>query len=319
MMEGIDYRQPCSSAKARALPALSSEWPARTDSGRAQCHVAQLHDYGGIYAVAGSRGFRRVAQILYNRKVCEPRIDRQVPRGAPKRGAVSANGRAVPIRRARGRARLKNRVDAQGTRGNGRAEMTESNVNHGKRRFLVGATSVVGGIGVAAAAAPFVMSFFPSERAKAAGAPVDIDIAKLESGQKIDIEWRGKVVWIINRTPAMLATLPKLDARLADPASQVPQQPAYAKNETRSIKPELWVAVGICTHLGCVPTYRPEMAPADLGADWLGGFFCPCHQSKFDLAGRVFKGVPAPTNLVIPPHRYVTDTRIVIGEDATKA
>jgi len=194
--------------------------------------------------------------------------------------------------------------------------MADGTVNQGKRRFLIGATSAVGGIGVAAAATPFVMSFFPSERAKAAGAPVEIDISKLESGQKIDVEWRGKVVWIINRTPQMLESLPKLDARLADPTSEVKQQPDYCKNPTRSIKPAIWIAVGICTHLGCSPTFRPEVAPADLGADWLGGFFCPCHQSKFDLAGRVYAGVPAPTNLVVPPHRYASDTKIVIGEDA---
>jgi ubiquinol-cytochrome c reductase iron-sulfur subunit len=187
-----------------------------------------------------------------------------------------------------------------------------------RRRFLIGATSAVGAIGVVAAATPFVMSFWPSERAKAAGAPVEVDISKIEPGQKINVEWRGKVCWLLDRTPEMVANLPKQDARLADPKSEIDQQPAYCKNETRSIKPQLWVAVGICTHLGCSPTYRPEIAPADLGADWLGGFFCPCHQSKFDLAGRVYKGVPAPTNLVIPPHRYASDTRIVIGED-TKA
>ena len=187
-----------------------------------------------------------------------------------------------------------------------------------KRRFLVGATGVVGGIGIAAAAVPFVMSFFPSERAKAAGAPVEVDIGKLEPGQKIDVEWRGKVVWLINRTPEMLASLGKVEGQLLDPGSDVPQQPKYAQNATRSIKPAIFVSVGICTHLGCSPTYRRDVAPADLGADWLGGFFCPCHQSKFDLAGRVYKGVPAPTNLVVPPHRYLSDTRVVIGED-TKA
>ena len=191
-------------------------------------------------------------------------------------------------------------------------------VDNKKRRFLIGATSVVGGIGAAAAAVPFVMSFWPSERAKAAGAPVGQDIGKLEPGQQIKVEWRGKVVWIINRTPAMLATLPKLDDRVADPKSDVNNQPPYAKNENRARKPEIFVAVGICTHLGCSPTFRPEVAPADLGQDWLGGFFCPCHQSKFDLAGRVYKGVPAPTNLIIPPYRFVSDTRIVIGEDETK-
>ncbi len=173
--------------------------------------------------------------------------------------------------------------------------MAESNVNQGKRRFLLGATSVVGGIGVATAAAPFLISMAPSERAKAAGAPIQVEIGKIEPGQKIDVEWRGKPVWIVDRTPQMLASLPKIDSRVADPHSDVPQQPPYCKNETRSIKPAVWVAVGICTHLGCSPTFRPEIAPADLGPDWLGGFFCPCHGSKFDLAGRVFKDMPAPT------------------------
>ena len=191
-------------------------------------------------------------------------------------------------------------------------------VNARKRRFLIGATGVVAGVGALAAAVPFVVSFFPSERAKAAGAPVEVDISKLELGQKIDIEWRGKVVWLINRTPDMLASLPKLTAQLADPDSKQSSQPAYAANETRSIKPPILVLVGICTHLGCSPTYRRDVAPADLGPDWLGGFFCPCHQSKFDLAGRVYKGMPAPINLAVPPHKYVTDTRVVIGDD-TKA
>ena len=192
---------------------------------------------------------------------------------------------------------------------------TDAIENKDKRRFLIGATSVMGGIGIAAAAAPFVISLLPSERAKAAGAPVEVDISKVEPGQKINVEWRGKVCWVVNRTKAMLDSLPKMDSRVADPNSNVPQQPPYCKNEARSIKPEWWVAVGICTHLGCSPTYRPEVAPADLGPEWLGGFFCPCHQSKFDLAGRVFKGVPAPTNLVIPPYHYKTDTQVVIGED----
>jgi ubiquinol-cytochrome c reductase iron-sulfur subunit len=192
-------------------------------------------------------------------------------------------------------------------------------VDKEKRRFLVGATSVVGGIGAIAAATPFVMSMWPSERAKAAGAPIEVDFSKIEAGQKIDVEWRGKVVWLIRRTPDMLATLPKLDSRVADPKSNAPQQPADCKNEHRSIKPELFIAVGICTHLGCSPTYRKEIAPADLGPDWLGGFFCPCHQSKFDLAGRVYKSVPAPLNLVIPPYRFTSDTLVVIGEDTKKA
>jgi ubiquinol-cytochrome c reductase iron-sulfur subunit len=195
----------------------------------------------------------------------------------------------------------------------------DASVDKGKRRFLIGATTVVGGIGTIAAAVPFAMSFWPSERAKAAGAPVEVDISKLEPGQKINIEWRGKVVWVINRTPAMLKDLPKLDRLLADPTSNYSQQPADAKNEYRSIKPEIFVAVGLCTHLGCSPTYRPEIAPGDLGPDWLGGFFCPCHQSKFDLAARVYKGVPAPTNLTIPPYKFLTDTKIQVGADAKSA
>jgi len=201
---------------------------------------------------------------------------------------------------------------------------TEANIspdapNPAKRRFLLAATSVVGGIGAVAALAPFVFSLQPSERAKAAGAPVEVDISKLEPGQKIDVEWRGKVCWVINRTPEMLASLPKLDGQVADPKSEVDHQPANCRNEHRSIKPAIFVAVGICTHLGCSPTFRKDVAPADLGPDWLGGFFCPCHQSKFDLAGRVYKGVPAPTNLIVPPHRYVSDTKVLIGEDAKSA
>ncbi|MBS0327524.1 MAG: ubiquinol-cytochrome c reductase iron-sulfur subunit [Proteobacteria bacterium] len=192
-------------------------------------------------------------------------------------------------------------------------------VNTGKRRFLIGATSVVGGIGVIGVAIPFVASLSPSEAARAAGAPVEIDISKIESGMMITVAWRGKPIFVVNRTDAMLATLPKMDSRVADPKSEVPHQPEYCKNENRSSKPNLWVGIGICTHLGCTPTFRPEVAPADLGPDWLGGFFCPCHQSKYDLAGRVFKGVPAPTNLYVPPYRYASDTRVVVGEDPKQA
>ena len=159
------------------------------------------------------------------------------------------------------------------------------------------------------------MSFFPSERAKAAGAPVEVDISKLEAGQKINVEWRGKPVWVVNRTPDQVKNLAKLGSKLADPTSTVPQQPEYCKNEHRSIKPEILVAVGICTHLGCSPTFRPDLAPADLGPEWLGGFYCPCHGSKFDLAARVYSGVPAPTNMEIPPHKYMSDTRLLIGDD----
>ena len=192
----------------------------------------------------------------------------------------------------------------------------EGSVNRGKRRFLLGATTAVGTVGVIASAVPFAMSFWPSERAKAAGIPVEVDISKLELGQKINVEWRGKVVWVIHRTKEMLDGLPKLDSKLADPKSAIDHQPPYAKNEYRSIKPEYLVLVGICTHLGCSPSQKLAPGPeSDLGKDWPGGFFCPCHGSKFDLAGRVYKGVPAPTNLVIPPYRFLSDTRIVVGED----
>ena len=193
--------------------------------------------------------------------------------------------------------------------------MSEQQVDTGRRRFLTVATSAAGGVAAAAVATPFVMSFFPSERAKAAGAPVEVDISKLEAGQKINVEWRGKPVWVVNRTPDQVKNLAKLGSKLADPTSTVPQQPEYCKNEHRSIKPEILVAVGICTHLGCSPTFRPDLAPADLGPEWLGGFYCPCHGSKFDLAARVYSGVPAPTNMEIPPHKYLSDTRLLIGDD----
>lgn len=193
--------------------------------------------------------------------------------------------------------------------------MSDQQVDNSKRRFLLIATSAAGGAAVAGIATPFIASFFPSERAKAAGASVEVDISKLEPGQKITIEWRGKPVWVVKRTPEMLALLAKNDPKLVDPTSDVDHQPAYAKNPTRSIKPEIWIAVGVCTHLGCSPTFRPELAPADLGLEWVGGFYCPCHGSKFDLAGRVFAGVPAPTNLIIPEHKYLTDTRLLVGED----
>lgn len=185
----------------------------------------------------------------------------------------------------------------------------------GRRRLIV-ATAAVGGAGALAVLVPFVSTMLPSERAKAAGAPVEVDISKLEPGQMVTVEWRGKPVWIINRTPAMLETLPKLDGAVADPNSDRKQQPEYCKNEQRSIKPEIMVAVGICTHLGCSPSSKFK-AGADEGmaADWLGGFLCPCHGSTFDLAGRVFKNKPAPDNLEVPPHMYLSDTRILIGED----
>ena len=185
----------------------------------------------------------------------------------------------------------------------------------GRRRLIV-STAAVGGVGAVAALVPFVSSLLPSERAKAAGAPVEVDIGKLEAGQMMTVEWRGKPVWIINRTPEMLGTLPKLDGSVADPKSEVDMQPAYARNETRSIKKEFMVVVGICTHLGCSPSSKFKAgAEEGMPADWLGGFLCPCHGSTFDFAGRVFKSKPAPTNLEVPPHVYLSDTRIVIGED----
>jgi ubiquinol-cytochrome c reductase iron-sulfur subunit len=188
-----------------------------------------------------------------------------------------------------------------------------------KRKFLIAATSAVGGVAVAGVAVPLVMSMMPSARAKAAGAPVEVDISKVEPGMLLTVEWRGKPVWIVNRTKEMLDKLTTLDSQLADPKSEMPQQPEYCQNPARSIKPEFLVAVGICTHLGCSPTYRKDIGAADLGADWPGGFFCPCHGSRFDLAGRVYKGVPAPTNLVIPPHQYLSDAKLLIGVDAKGA
>jgi len=160
----------------------------------------------------------------------------------------------------------------------------------------------------------------PSARAQAAGAPVEADISQVEPGQLIRVEWRGKPVWVVRRTPEMLESLDDDRDLLRDPDSLIAsQQPPYARNEYRSIKPEYLILVGICTHLGCSPTYRPEVAPADLGPEWPGGFFCPCHGSRFDLAGRVFKNVPAPLNLVVPPHRYLSQSRILVGKDQSEA
>lgn len=188
-----------------------------------------------------------------------------------------------------------------------------------RRRVLVAATSAVGAVGVGFAAVPFVASMQPSARAKAAGAPVEADISKLEDGQMLRVKWRGKPVWIVRRTQAMLDVLPTLESILNDPESKESEQPSYCTNPLRSVKPGTLVAIGICTHLGCSPTFRPDVAPEDLGADWKGGFFCPCHGSRFDLAGRVYKSVPAPLNLAIPPHRYLTDTSLLIGDDGGAA
>jgi len=194
--------------------------------------------------------------------------------------------------------------------------MSTDGVNHGRRRMLIGATAAVGAVGVVGAAVPFVKSWNPSAKAKAAGAPVTADISRLEPGQQMTVEWRGKPVWVVRRTPESLATLKKVAGDLRDPESAESLQPDTAKNEHRSIKPEFLVLVGICTHLGCSPLYRPEVAPADLGPTYQGGFFCPCHGSTYDMAGRVFKGVPAPTNLEVPPYRYDSDAVITIGESA---
>jgi ubiquinol-cytochrome c reductase iron-sulfur subunit len=193
--------------------------------------------------------------------------------------------------------------------------MSNDDVNSGRRRFLTVATAVVGAAGAVAVAVPFVKSWSPSAKAKAAGAPVKVDISKINLGEMIVVEWRGKPVYIVHRSEEELANLAKVEERLSDPGSQRSIQPEYAANEARAIKPEFAVLVGLCTHLGCAPKFRPELAPADLGAEWLGGFFCPCHGSRFDLSGRVYKGVPAPTNLDVPPYRYESDNVIVIGED----
>ena len=183
------------------------------------------------------------------------------------------------------------------------------------RRNLVVATSVVGGAASVGAAVPFVTSMWPSERAKAAGAPVEVDISSVAPGELKVVEWRGKPVWVYRRTETMLESIKKSDPRVTDPKSQVPQQPAYAQNEFRSRKPGLMVVVGVCTHLGCSPKEKSASDTAEMGADWLGGFYCPCHGSKFDFAGRVYKGSPAPTNLVVPPYEYLSDSTLLIGSD----
>lgn len=194
--------------------------------------------------------------------------------------------------------------------------MSETSVDSSKRRFLVTMSSAMGGVAALGVASPFVLSMMPSARAKAAGAPVEVDLSKVEPGMLLAVEWRGKPVWVVNRTKEMLDMLAKHDDKLTDPASDnTSQQPEYCKNPTRSLKPEYLIVVGICTHLGCSPTFRKEVGPADLGADWPGGWFCPCHGSRFDLAARVFNGSPAPTNLVIPPHKYLSETMVLIGED----
>ena len=191
-------------------------------------------------------------------------------------------------------------------------------IDKDKRNWII-TTCAVGGAGAAAVAVPFVSTFQPSERAKAAGAAVEVDISAMKPGEKLTVEWRGKPVWIVKRTPEQLAGLPKLDSQLADPKSErKPEEltPEYARNEARSIKPEIFVAVGICSHLGCSPTDKFQLgAQPSLPDDWAGGFLCPCHGLTFDIAGRVYKNKPAPDNLEVPPHMYLSDAKLLIGED----
>ncbi|NGY05251.1 ubiquinol-cytochrome c reductase iron-sulfur subunit [Solimonas terrae] len=193
--------------------------------------------------------------------------------------------------------------------------MSNQGVDPGRRRFLTLTTTVVGGAGIVAAAVPFLASWKPSERAKALGAPVEVDISNIEPGQRLVVAWRGKPTWVLKRTPEMLASLPKVDPNLLDPECKQDQQPDYIKGEARAIKPEILVLVGVCTHLGCSPGFRPDHPAPDIDPNWQGGFYCPCHGSKFDLSGRVYKGVPAPLNLVVPPYHFDGDTKVVIGED----
>ena len=195
--------------------------------------------------------------------------------------------------------------------------MNEDSVNTGRRNFLIGATTAVGSAGVVGLAVPFVGSWNPSARALAAGAPVKVDISKLSVGEILGPipAWRDKPIFVVKRSDAMLEQLNSMNGRLADPDSQREQQPGYAQNGTRSIKPDVLVLVGLCTHLSCSPKYRPAIQPEVFDEEWIGGFFCPCHGSKFDLAGRVYAGVPAPSNLEVPPHFYESDSVIVIGED----
>lgn len=187
-------------------------------------------------------------------------------------------------------------------------------IDREKRRFLLTAGSVLGGVGAAMAVTPLISSWFPSAKAQAAGAPVEVNIGMMEAGQQVTVEWRGKPVWIIKRTEEMVAQLNQNESSLRDPESLVEQQPVYAKNRSRSIKPEYLVLIGVCTHLGCSPRYMPTVG--ELGPHWPGGFYCPCHGSTFDLAGRVFKGVPAPINLEVPPYYYLKPDVVIIGEDS---
>lgn len=193
----------------------------------------------------------------------------------------------------------------------------EDAIDEERRCFLRRATATVGGLGLAATSIPFISYWLPSADVEAAGAPIEVDISSLKPEQQLTVVWRGKPIWIIRRTQQMLDNLPKLDAKLRDPNSEEDQQPPYATNIARAIKPEFFVAIGICTHLGCIPTYRPDIG--SISPDWLGGFYCPCHGSLYDLAGRVYKNVPAPKNLEIPPYGYISDSRIIVGEHQAPA
>ena len=190
----------------------------------------------------------------------------------------------------------------------------QSNINRGRRTIIL-ASACAGGAAAVATAVPFAASMLPSDRAKALGAPVEVDISAIKPGEMQTVEWQGKPVWIIRRTKDMLEDIKKDNGLVADPDSEVPQQPDYAKNEFRSIKEEYAVIVGVCTHLGCSPQFKPADDKAEMGASWNGGFYCPCHGSKFDFAGRVYKGVPAPINLRVPKYVYLSDSTILIGED----
>ncbi len=191
--------------------------------------------------------------------------------------------------------------------------MSADEMDTGRRRFLTATASVIGGIGAVCAAFPFLASWTPSIRARALGAPIDVDISKIEPGQKITVAWRGQPIFIVHRTREELDGLTIVAEHLRDPLSQESVQPTYADNIYRSIKPDILVLIGICTHLGCVPLYKPEVGSVETG--WEGGFFCPCHGSKYDMAGRVYKGVPAPLNLPVPPYQYINDTLIRVGDD----
>ena len=193
--------------------------------------------------------------------------------------------------------------------------MSEHVIDTGRRKMLTVSASVLGAVGAAVSLVPFVSTMSPSARALASGAPVEVDVSKLEPGQKIQVEWRRKPVWIVRRSEEMVSLLNKTEEIVRDPNSDVlTQQPEFARNQTRSLKPDVLVLVGICTHLGCSPTFRPELAPEDLGPDWVGGFYCPCHGSFFDMAGRVYKNVPANKNLEVPPYKYISENLLLVGE-----